>query len=71
MQISPEMMSKVAQWRARALAGDLTEAEMVEAIKQMRAGRFGAAMASDQAKRTRAKAAVPDADDLLKELGEM
>lgn len=71
MEISPEMQSKVAIWRAKAGAGTLTEEEMVEAIKGMREGRYGAAVASDQAKRKAAKAVVPDADDLLKELGGM
>lgn len=71
MQTSPEYQSKVAQWRAKAVAGTLTEAEMIAGIAEMRQGRFGAAMASDQAKRTKAKTQVPDADDLLKELGEL
>ena len=68
---SPEMQSKIAVWRARADAGTLTEAEMTEGIRALRADRFGAATASDTAKRTRAKAAIPDADDLLKELGDL
>lgn len=68
--MSPEMQSKVAVWRARADAGTLTEAEMVEAFKQIRADRFGAATASDAAKRKKAQTIVPDADDLLKELGD-
>lgn len=71
MQHSPEFLSKVARWRARAIEGTLTEAEMVEAVKEMRAGRYGAAMATEKAKTTRAKAAVPDADDLLKEMGDL
>lgn len=71
MAMSPEMQSKIAVWRAKAEAGTLTEQEMVEAIRALRADRFGAATASDTAKRKRAAAAVPDADDLLKELGDL
>lgn len=69
--VSPEMQSKIAVWRAKAEAGTLTEAEMVEGIKALRADRYGAAQASDAAKRSKAKVVIPDADDLLKELGEL
>lgn len=67
--VSTEMQSKIALWRARAEAGTLTEEEMVEGIKALRADRFGAATASDAAKKKRAQAVIPDADDLLKEMG--
>ena len=67
--MTPEMQSKIAVWRAKAEAGTLTEAEMVEGIRALRESRYGAAVASDQAKRKRAQAVIPDADDLLKELG--
>lgn len=68
---SPELLSKIANWRAKAEAGMLSEDEMIEGIKALRADRFGAATASDAAKRKRAAAVIPDADDLLKELGGM
>lgn len=66
--MTPELQSKVAMWRARAEAGTLTEADMIEAIRELRAGRYGAQTASDSAKRKRSIAAVPDADTLLKDL---
>lgn len=69
--MSLEMQSKVATWRAKAVAGTLTEEEMIEGIKALRADRFGAATASDSAKRSKAKAVIPDADDLLREMGEL
>jgi hypothetical protein len=68
--MSPEMQSKIALWRAKGVAGTLTEEEMIEGIKLLRQDRFGAATASDAAKRKTAKAVIPDADDLLKELGD-
>lgn len=68
--MTPEMQSKVMLWRAKADAGTLTEEEMIQGIKLMREGRYGASVASDTAKRKRAAAVIPDADDLLKELGE-
>ena len=69
--MTPEMQSKIAMWRAKAIAGSLTEAEMTQAIKELRADRYGAATASDTAKRKKAQAVIPDADDLLKEIGEL
>lgn len=69
--MSPEMQSKIAVWRAKAEAGMLTEEEMVEGIKALRQERFGAASASDASKRKKAAAVIPDADDLLKELGDI
>lgn len=68
--MTPEMQSKVAVWRAKAEAGTLTEEEMILGLRELRANRFGAATASDSAKKKKAQAAIPDADDLLKELGE-
>lgn len=66
---TPELQAKIAIWRAKAVEGTLTEEEMKEAILALRAGRTSAAHASDQARRTKAKAAIPSADDLLNELG--
>mgnify|MGYP000667967235 CR=1 FL=1 len=42
---------------------------MREAIIALRADRVGAAIASDKSKRAKAKAEIPDANDLLAELG--
>lgn len=64
-----DTISKIAMWRAKALDGTLTEADMTEAIKVMRQDRVGAAAASEGARRKSAKAEIPDADDLLREMG--
>lgn len=67
--MSPELQSKISIWRAKAAAGTLTQEEMREAIVALRADRVGAAIASDKSKRAKAKAEIPDAGDLLKEMG--
>jgi len=66
---SPEVVQKVAVWRQRIATNQLTEAEMQEIVNTLRAGRTGAAIASETSRRKTAKAAVPDAEDMLKELG--
>ena len=63
------MTSRISIWRSKALAGTLTLPEMAEAIRALRGDRVGAAAASESAKRKRAVAEIPDADDLLKEMG--
>ena len=67
--MSPELQSKISVWRAKAAAGTLTQEEMREAITALRADRVGAAIASDKSRRSKAKAEIPDAGDLLKEMG--
>ncbi|TXH42216.1 MAG: hypothetical protein E6Q97_36070 [Desulfurellales bacterium] len=65
-----ETQAKIANWRARISNGEiLPPAEMAEAIRLLRAGRVGASIASEKSRRTKAKAEVPDADALLKEMG--
>lgn len=69
---SPELQSKIALWRQKAVDGTITKEEMQEAILLMRDGRRGAAIASEKSaasRVTKAKAIVPSADDMLKELG--
>ena len=66
--MSPEVIQKIAVWRQKAAAGTLTEDEMREAIKQLRAGREAASAASAVAKRKTATKVIPKADDLLDEL---
>lgn len=66
--MTPEIASKVAVWRAKAANNTLTLEEMREAIAIMRQGRLGAAAASSAARRSRAKAEIPDAEDLLAEM---
>lgn len=67
--MSPDLVSRVQIWRQRAKEGSLTEADMAEAIAAIRGDRKSAAIASDTSRRKTAKAVVPDADDMLKELG--
>lgn len=67
--MSPELQSKIALWRQKAVNGTLTQDEMREAILALRADRVGAAVASAASKRSKAKAEIPDADDLLAEMG--
>lgn len=66
--MSPELQTKIQQWRQRAMEGTLTKEEMAEAIKLLREDRVTAVTASAKV-RTQAKAAIPSADDLLAELG--
>lgn len=66
---SPELQSKIAVWRQRALEGTLTQDEMREAVKAMRGDRLAAASASENSRRKVARAVVPNADELLGELG--
>lgn len=69
--MSPEAQQRIAILRAKASAGQLTDEEMAEAIRYLRADRVGAAAASDASRRKKAVAAIPNADDLLAELGEL
>lgn len=64
-----EINQRIAILRAKAAAGTLTEADMVEAIQFLRAGRVGAQIASDTSRRKKATVDIPDADDLLREMG--
>lgn len=66
---TPELQSKISIWRQKALEGTLSVEELKEAILALRAGRTSAAHASETARRTKAKAEIPSADDLLAELG--
>lgn len=66
--VPPDLQSKIAEWRKRALTNELTQEEMIEAIKWLRQGRIAAASASVAARTKRAKAAIPDAGSLLAEM---
>lgn len=60
---------KVAEWRAKARAGTLTQDEMRESIKVLRGSRLLIAAATGGAKTNRAaKTAKPNGEDLLSEL---
>lgn len=66
---SPEMAAKIAIWRQKALDNTLTKEDMREAILALRQDRKGAAIASAKSKVKKAAKVLPDADDLLNELG--
>ena len=66
-----DTMTKIAIWRQKAVDGTLTIDEMREAIQIMRGYRRGAAIASDKARKAKAGTAIPTADDLLAELGDL
>lgn len=66
--ISPELQSKIASWRQRAVTGDLSEAECKEAVRLLREDRLSAAEASASSKRKRAAVEIPDASDLLADM---
>jgi len=68
MILSPELASKIAIWKAKALNNTLTKEEMREAVALMRGDRKGAAAMSETAKKKKAKADIPDGDDLLRDL---
>ena len=68
--MNPELQAKVALWRQMALQGTLTPEVQVEAIAAIRAGRKGAAIASETSRGKKAAAAkpTPSGDDLLSEM---
>lgn len=66
--LTPLDEAKIAAIRAREAAGEATLEDFKEVIRILRAGRFAAVAASDGARKKAAKAAVPNADDLLNEL---
>ena len=67
---SPETQMKIAVWRQKAMEGTLTLEEMREAVIIMRGDRKNSAnAAASGARRAKAKAAIPSADDMLEELG--
>jgi hypothetical protein len=67
--MSPELTSKIAGWRSKALQNQLSVEEMREAILALRADRVGASIASAKTRVSKAKAEIPDALDLLAEMG--
>ena len=72
---SPELQTKIAEWRRQLADGSLTGEEgmlvMKEAVKLLREGRVSAAYSSEASKRKKAIVAIPKADDLLSELDEI
>ena len=69
--ISGELQSKIALWRMKIAEGTITQDEMKEVVRHLRAGRLAAAQASTAAKRKRAIAEIPAAEDFLKEMDDL
>jgi hypothetical protein len=69
--MTPELQSKVLLWRQKAADGTLSIEEMKEAVLALREGRVSASAASDKSRAKKAAKAIPSADDLLNELGEL
>lgn len=67
--MSPEVASQIAAIRQRDAEGTATPEDYKLAIRIMREDRRGAQRASDSSRRKTAKAAIPDADSMLDELG--
>ena len=65
--VSAELSQKISEWRRKTLDGTITQDEMVEAIRHLRADRLSAAVAS-QAARGKKVIAAPAAEDLLSEM---
>lgn len=68
--LTPELASKIAIWRARCSGqGEpMTLEDYKEALKLLRGDRMTASAASDASKTKKAKAQIPNADDLLDDL---
>lgn len=68
MAMNPELQTKMAAWRQKAVDNTLTIEDMREAINMLRAGRKSAAVASESSRRTKARKVVKTADEMLSEL---
>lgn len=66
--MTPELQSKVEEWRQKALVGTLTQDEMREAIIFLRSSRVAAAKTSAASKERKAAKAPVDSEALLGEL---
>lgn len=66
---TPDIQTKVAEWRAKAAAGTLKIEEMREAIALLRSSRTAAMTAAAEAKKGKSKASPRSAEVLLGELG--
>ena len=66
--MQPETQGRLAFLRAKAIEGTLTLEEMKEAVIMMRGDRASSVRNTD-ARRAKVKAAIPDADSMLDELG--
>lgn len=66
--MTPETASKIAIIRQKVVDGTVTTEELKEGVMLMRQDRRTAATPAASAKRAKAIAAIPSADDLLGEL---
>lgn len=66
--LTPEVQSKLAEYRSKSSAGTLTQEEMKDAIILLRGSRMLAAQAA-KSSRSKSKAPARSADSLLEELG--
>jgi hypothetical protein len=71
--VSPEVQSRLAILRQKAVEGTLTLEEQKEAIIMIRGDRQRAVSSpsGSAAKRSMAKAVIPSADEMLNELGKI
>lgn len=64
-----ETQGQLAILRQKAVEGTLTRDEMIAAVKMLRADRVSAVRTTAAKGAARPKAPIPDADDMLAELG--
>ena len=69
--MTPEIQAKIYNLRQKANEGTLTLDEMREAIVILRGSRKSAAIASDTARRAKARKEVRSAEELLSDLEKM
>lgn len=67
--LTPEVASKIATLRAKAVDNTLTLEEMREGIALIREDRKSAFLSSEHKGRAKAKKAIPSGEDLLARLG--
>ena len=68
--MTPDLQSMIQLLRFKAAEGTLTRDEQRKAVEALRSNRLTAMTSSDTARRAKAKAAIPNADDLLAEMGD-
>lgn len=69
--MTPETASQIAALRQKYAEGTATLEDMRLAVRLMREDRLHALRASEGARRKAAKVAIPSADDMLAELGDL